>query len=99
MGLVGDGDYAPEGEFASGSGDWNSEQRKGQRGGLGLGLYRRDGAWKKERERGTAMAFHTGAFHVGATAAETCRSGTCHRWGREGKERGEEGKGMVAADG
>ena len=57
MGLVGDGDYAPEGEFASGSGDWNSEQRKGQRGGLGPGLYRRDGARKKERERGTVICY------------------------------------------
>ena len=76
-----------------------SRGKRGEGMGVRLGFIGRGCCGMEGKERGTAMAFHTGAFHVGATAAVACRSGARHRRGREGKERGEEGKGMVAADG
>jgi len=82
------------------TGTENREREEGGKGVrlgfIGRGVLR---GWKGSRADWPLAKRARAACLVGATAAVACRSGACHRRGREGKERGEEGKGMVAADG
>ena len=82
-------------------GCWTRPEERGRRKGGSARLHRPGvlRGWKGSRADWPLAKRARAACLVGATAAVACRSGARHRRGREGKERGEEGKGMVAADG
>jgi len=71
-----------------GGGDWSGEQRKGQRGGVRLELYRRPGMAWKEGQRAVIRNHEIVAFLAGAVIRQLAIHGAPSAVRKEGMRRG-----------